>query len=57
MPILSPFSEAHTLWSNWTMPLDRRSGKAEQAQTPRNLRIENGGCGASSLPNYQIWNT
>jgi hypothetical protein len=34
MPPPSLFSQAHThMWGKWTMPLDRRSAKAEQAQT------------------------
>jgi hypothetical protein len=44
------------MWGKWTVPPDRRTGKVEQAQTLGNLRIENGRHGASSLPNYVIWN-
>lgn len=38
------------LWGKWTVPPDRRTGRAEQAQTWGDLRIENGRCEASSLP-------
>jgi hypothetical protein len=43
-------------WGKWTMPSDRRTGKAEQTQTLENLRIVNSRRGTSSLPNYLIWN-
>lgn len=43
--------------SKWTMPLGRRTGKVDQTHTLRNLRIENGKSGASSLLDYLIWNT
>lgn len=38
----------HTwVWGKWTLTLDRRTGKSEQAQSLWKLRTENSSCGAS----------